>query len=98
MPLVLDRTVTADDPYDRLILVAAADPFAVNASILRRENLGAFAPFFVHLVAPSRQQSDVDAESGCASYDKVHVSEIFIARLRRIVINQWRLPFAIGFA
>lgn len=58
----LDRAVAAHDPDDGLILVPPADVFAKDAHVLGREDLGPDAPLLVPLVAPGREQTDVQAQ------------------------------------
>ena len=63
------------------VLVAAAQPLAVPLGIFGREDLRSDAPFLVPLVAPRRQQSDVETERVGLGNDPIHVGEVLLVRV-----------------
>ena len=91
----LDRTVAADDPDDvGHILVAPAEPRAVAFGVRRREHLRARPALDVPLVAPGRQEPDVNAAAASFRDDEVDVipvvvlGSVFHLGRRRVVTGQ----------
>src|SRR5262249_34393312 len=57
--IVFDRAVAAEDPDEAAILVAPAEPFAVDFGVFGSEDFGAGSAAFVPLVAPGREEADI---------------------------------------
>jgi len=78
MTIALDGPIAAEDPDDRAISIAAAQPFAVDLGILRCENLGADAPLQIPLVTPGRQHSDEHPERLGLVHDVIDVVPVIV--------------------
>src|SRR6185369_12366427 len=90
--------IAAEDPDEILArLVACAEPTAVDSRVGRREDLWSNAPRILpHLVAPRRQEADVESKLRGAIEDEVDVLEIGVAGLRGIVVPQRQLTVRVG--
>jgi len=94
--VAFDWTIAADDPDDARVAVTLPQPFAVHTRVRRREDLGPHAPLPVPLVAPGREHADIEAHGIGALHDPVHVREVVLVRLRRIVVPERRVSVRIG--
>src|SRR5690349_16280935 len=78
--VVLDRSIAAEDPDETRAPIAAAQPLAISRCVLRREDLRTGAAPLVPLVAPRRQEADVDAQRIRFADDPVHMFEVLVVR------------------
>src|SRR5204863_3753366 len=88
MGVILDTSISAENPDDRLILVTATQILSVGGCVVRCEDFRPRAPWSVPLVAPGRQHADVEAQRCGAIDDPIDVFKVFFIWFGWIVINQ----------
>ncbi len=80
-------------PDNRLIPVALAQELAVDRGILRREHLRAGSPLQrPHLVAPRRQQTDVQPKLRGPVHDPIHMLEVALGRTGGVQVLKRHVP------
>src|ERR1043166_535277 len=95
--IAFDRAIPAKNPHDPRASVPASEPLAIARRIFRRKYLRTDAPALIPLIAPSRQQADVQAEGIGSGYHPVGVLEVLLVGLSGIVCNQRQLAVSIRF-
>ena len=84
------------------VLVAPAQPLAVDGRVLGGEDLGPVAPLLVPLVAPGRQEADVEPERVGLLDDEVDVVPVVVRRAllhvrpRRVVVDERQVAVGVG--
>ena len=97
----LDGAVAAEDPHERGVAVASAEPEAVGAGVFRREDFGTLTPGPVPLVAPGRKRPDDEPEPVREADDRVDMRPVAIRPLvgaQRILAREGEPPVGVGCA